>query len=397
MLDPGLRPSIGFGRPARALWGLDPALTFLNHGSFGAVPLELLDRSAALRREIERNPVAGIWRDGASRLRAIAERMAAFVGADPQTTGFVQNATAAINAVLASIPLEPGDEILHLDHGYFAVWQTLREIAKRRGVVPVQVVLPVPVAGPEAIVDAFMAAVTARTKLIVLDQISSPTALRMPTAALVEAASARGIEVLIDGAHTPGMLDRPAAEAPAAAWTGNLHKWPCALRGCALLSVRADLAEHIHAPVISHHWGEGLTRELDWQGTIDPTPWLLAGEALDFWDRFGGWDVVREHNHALATEAHVLLCERLEVEPISPLDGSLLGSMATVRLPAALQPRAGGPSAELTQAMLLDRDRIEVPILDFAGVRYLRVSAQVYCEAQDYEALADAVVRLAHA
>lgn len=384
-----------FGRSARALFGLDDSLTFLNHGSFGAVPLELLDRATTLRRAIERNPVAGIWREAIVRVREVVEQVAAFVGADPATTGFVSNATAAINAVLACHPLEPGDEILHLDHGYFAVWQTLQEIARRRGVVPVRVSLPLPVRDPGEVVDAFMRATSERTKLIVFDQISSPTALRLPTAALVEAARERGIEVVIDGAHSPGMLDRPAAEAPAAAWTGNLHKWPCALRGCALLFVRRDLADHIHAPIISHHLGEGLARELDWQGTIDPTPWLLAGDAIEFWRRFGGWSRVRAHNHALATAAHARLCERLEVEPISPLDGSLLGSMATVRLPPPLQARPGGPSAEAVQAALLERARIEVPIFDFAGARFLRISCHVYNEADDYQQLADAVVELA--
>jgi len=383
-----------FGRPARALWGLDPSLTFLNHGSFGAVPLELLERAAALRRTIERNPVAGCWRETIQQIRAVVEGVAAFVGADPATSGFVGNATSAINAVLASYPLAPGDEILHLDHGYFAVWQTLREIARRRGVNPIRVALPLPVTSPAQVVDAFMQAVTERTKLIVFDQITSPTALRLPTAAVVEAARARGIEVVIDGAHSPGMLDRPAAEAPAAAWTGNLHKWPCALRGCALLTVRRDLAEHIHAPIISHHLGEGLARELDWQGTFDPTPWLLAGDALEFWQRFGGWAHVRAHNHALATAVHARLCERFDVEPISPLDGSLLGSMATVRLPPSLQPRAGGPTAEATQAALLERAQIEVPIFDFAGVRYVRVSCHVYNEADEYERLADALLQL---
>lgn len=384
-----------FGRAARALWGLDDELVFLNHGSFGAVPLELLDKAATLRRTIERNPVAGVWRETIGRIREVAERAAAFVGADPATTGFVANATAAINAVLACHPLEPGDEILHLDHGYFAVWQTLRETARRRGVVPIQVALPLPVRSPSEVVDAFMRAITPRTRLIVLDQITSPTALRLPTAALVEAACERGVEVVIDGAHSPGMLDRPAAEAPAAAWTGNLHKWPCALRGCALLFVRRDLAEHIHAPIISHHLGEGLARELDWQGTIDPTPWLLAGDALEFWRRFGGWERVRAHNHALATTVHARLCERLEVEPISPLDGSLLGSMATVRLPPPLQPRAGGPTAEAVQATLLERARIEAPILDFNETRFVRVSCHAYNQADEYEQLADAIVGLA--
>jgi isopenicillin-N epimerase len=380
-----------FGRSARALFGLDAELTFLNHGSFGAVPLELLDKAAALRRAIEGNPVAGIWRETINRVREVAERAAAFVGADPATTGFVGNATAAINAVLADFPLAPGDEILHLEHGYFAVWQTLQAVARRRGVVPIRVPLSLPVRSGDQVVDAFMRAATDRTKLIVFDQITSPTALRLPTAKLVEAAAARGIEVLIDGAHSPGMLERPAAEAPAAAWTGNLHKWPSALRGCALLFVRPDLAAHIHAPSISHHFGLGLARELDWQGTIDPTPWLLADQAIEFWRRFGGWDHVRAHNHALATAAHAHLCERLEVEPISPLDGSLLGSMATVRLPPPLQPRPHGPSAEHLQAALLERARIEVPIFDFAGDRFVRISCHVYNEADDYDRLVEAL------
>jgi isopenicillin-N epimerase len=194
------------------------------------------------------------------------------------------------------------------------------------------------------------------------------------------------------------MLDRPAAEAPeAAAWTGNLHKWTCALRGCALLSVRPDLAEQIHAPIISHHLGQGLALELDWQGTIDPTPWLLAGEAISFMDRFGGWDHVRRYNHELATNMHAMLCARLGLTPLSPLDGSMLGSMATLRLPDRLQPRADARSPEALQATLLERFAIEIPVMDFAGVRYTRISCHVYNEVADYERLAEAIEQLSRA
>jgi isopenicillin-N epimerase len=256
--------------------------------------------------------------------------------------------------------------------------------------------LALPVAGPDAVVDTLTGAIGPRTKMIVIDQVTSPTALRLPVASIVAAANARGVEVVIDGAHSPGMLDLPAAEAPhAAAWTGNLHKWPCALRGCALLSVRADLAAHVHAPVISHHLDQGLTLELDWQGTIDPTPLLLAPEAIAFMDRFGGWDLVRRRNHALATSMQAMLCERFGVEPISPRDGSMLGSMATVRLPDSLQPKVDPRTPEQVQAQLLERERIELPILDFGGSRYLRISCHVYNEEAEYERLADAVLRLA--
>jgi isopenicillin-N epimerase len=387
--------TVPFGRSARVHWGLDERLTFLNHGSFGAVPLELLARASVLRREIERNPVEGVWRAAMPGIRAAAEQVAAFVGSPPASSGFVTNATAGINAVLASLPLDPGDELLHLDHGYHAIWQTLRVIARRRGVVIRQVTLPLPVRSREQVVEIVMAAVTSKTKLIVLDQITSPSALRLPVAPIVQAAAERGVQVVIDGAHSPGMLDRPAAEAPeAAAWTGNLHKWPCALRGCALLSVRPDLAAQIHAPIISHHLDQGLAPELDWQGTIDPTPWLLAGEALTFMDRFGGWDRVRDHNHALATNMHTMLCERLGLTPLSPLDGSMLGSMATLRLPASLQPDREARGPEALQAALLERFAIEIPVLEFAGVRYTRISCHVYNEVADYEQLASALEQL---
>jgi isopenicillin-N epimerase len=384
------------GRGARHLWGLAEGLSFLNHGSFGAVPLVLLERAATLRRELERNPVDGMWRSAMPGVRRAVEQVAAFVGAPASSSGFVSNATAGLNAVLASLPLSAGDEVLHLDHGYFAIWQTLKIAARRRGVEIRQVPLALPVAGPDAVVDALVGAITDRTKLIVIDQVTSPTALRLPVGKIVAAANARGVEVVIDGAHSPGMLDLPAAEAPgAAAWTGNLHKWPCALRGCALLSVRPDLVMQVHAPVISHHLDQGLTLELDWQGTIDPTPLLLAPEAIAFMDRFGGWDVVRRHNHALATKMHAMLCERFGVEAISPLDGSMLGSMATVRLPEALQPGVDARTAERVQAELLEREQIELPILDFGGVRYLRISCHVYNEAEEYERLGEAVLRMA--
>lgn len=387
-----------FGRSARALWGLADDLTFLNHGSFGAVPLELLERAAKLRRELERNPIDGLLRSAMPGVRRTVEQVAAFVGAPADSSGFVTNATAGLNAVLASLPLEPGDEILHLDHGYFAIWQTLKIVARRRGVEVRQVPLALPVAGPQVVVDALIDALSPRTKLIVIDQITSPTALRLPVADIVAAANARGVDVVIDGAHSPGMLDRPAAEAPrAAAWVGNLHKWPCALRGCALLSVRPDLAQHVHAPVISHHLDQGLALELDWQGTIDPTPLLLAPDAVAFMDRFGGWDRVRQRNHALATAMQAMLCEQFGVEPISPLDGSMLGSMATVRLPDRLQPNVDARTPEQVQAELLERDRIELPILDFAGARYLRISCHVYNDEDDYEALARAIARMSSA
>ncbi len=405
--------SMAFGRAARDLWGLDPTLTFLNHGSFGAVPLEVLDRADAHRRRIERNPVEGVWRSGFPGVRVAAAAVAEFLGSDPDRTGFVSNATAGINAMLQSLPLEPGDEVLHLDQGYNAVWQTILMTARRRGIVPRRIELPLPVTSSAEVVEALERTLSSRTRLLVLDQITSPTALVLPVPEIVAMAAARGVDTIVDGAHAPGMLKQAAAPArDALAWTGNLHKWPCALRGTAVLTVREDLAAVVKPTVISHHLDQSFAAEFDWQGTIDPTPWLLAPDAIAFMDRFGGWDAVRARNHTMATDMHVRLVERFGVRPISPLDGSMLGFMATIELPSSLQPEHGGPAfsssnavpgpdgrpvigMDPVQAELLATHRIEVPVVTHDGRRFVRFSVHVYNDVDDYERLADAVMAIA--
>ncbi|MCP4836036.1 MAG: aminotransferase class V-fold PLP-dependent enzyme [Phycisphaera sp.] len=402
-----------FGVEARRLWALGDDVVFLNHGSFGAVPIELLERASELRREIESNPVAGVWRRGFPDTRDAAVDVAAFIGSRPRHTAFVANATHGINAMLQSLPLQPGDEVLHVDQGYNAVWQTILLTGRRRGVVPRKVELPLPVHGPDDVLEAFEAAFTNRTRLLVLDQVTSPTALVLPIRQLIDAAAARGIETIIDGAHAPGMIDQPASAASeAAAWTGNLHKWPCALRGTAVLTVRKDRESILKPTVISHHFDESFAAEFDWQGTHDPTAWLLAPEAIRFMDRFGGWDAVRARNQGLTVGMHQMLCERFGVAPISPLDGSMLGFMATVELPAALQPEHGGPPLDSSttvhgpdgksiigmdpiQRHLLEEHRIEVPILTHDGRRFVRFSVHVHNHEQEYQQLADAITRIA--
>ena len=391
---------------ARSQWDLAPDLSFLNHGSFGAVPRELQERATEARRAIERNPVEGVWRDGVLAIRSSARAVAEFLGADGDRTGFVSNATSGINAMLQSVPLEPGDEVLHLDQGYNAVWQTILMTARRRGIVPRKIEIPLPINGPGDWIDAVERTITPRTKLLVLDQITSPTALVLPTREIVEMAKSHGVETIVDGAHAPGMLDRPVADiGDPVAWTGNLHKWPCALRGTAVLVVRSDFEDRIKPTVISHHLDQAFTAEFDWQGTFDPVPWILAKDAIGFMDRFGGWAEVRRRNRELTITAHAMLVERFGVEPISPVDGSSLGFIATLPLPDRLQPDGGGPplpSAEPktgplevpvdpVQARLLEEHRIEIPVMYHGGRRFVRFSVHVYNEFDEYERLADAI------
>ncbi|MCA9292164.1 MAG: aminotransferase class V-fold PLP-dependent enzyme [Phycisphaerales bacterium] len=372
-------------------WLLDPAITFLNHGSFGAVPRDVFDAHTALRLEIERHPVECIDRQRHERLLAARSAVGAFIGARPEDLGFVTNATGGVNAVLRSLALAPGDELLTTTHVYNAVRQTMRHIADVHGAGYREVHVPLPVRSADEIVDAIMNAVTERTRLLVVDQVTSATALVLPVERIVRACAEREVDVLVDGAHGPGMVEVDLRRLGCAYYTANLHKWVCAPKGAAILWVRPDRQAAVHPNTISHFYETGFAAEFEWQGTRDLATWLTVPAAIDFMGALG-WDRVRAHNHAMVTWAQRMICARWGTEPASPPDGSLLGSMVTLAAPKGLERFATSP--EVLRA-LYHRHHVEAPVVDWDGRRWLRVSAQVYNTPGQYEHFADAVLDLA--
>jgi isopenicillin-N epimerase len=298
-----------------------------------------------------------------------------------------------VNAVLRSLTLRPGDELLTTTHVYNAVRQAMRYVAGRTGAVYREVDLPLPAAGPAEIVDRVLGALSERTRLLVVDHVTSPTGLIFPVEPIVRACNARGIDVLVDGAHAPAMLPLDVERVGAAYYAGNLHKWAFAPRGAAFLWVRPDRQGDVHPTIISHRLGEGFAREFAWQGTRDVTAWLTVPRAAAFLADLGE-QRVRDHNHALAVWAHRLLCDRWGVAPLSPADGSMLGSMAAVALPAGLQDMTDA-AGDAFQRRLYSEHRFEVPVHRFTGRWVLRVSCQVYNAPGQYERLADVVNTLA--
>ena len=383
-----------FGKSVRTDWPIDFGYAFLNHGSFGSVPVCVHEHAEAWRSTFESRPIEWFGRKCPEVVRAAAVEVAEFLGSDSDTTGFVVNATAGVNAVLRDIHLESGDEVIVFDHGYGAVKQTIRHTVASREAVMVEVKVPIPLDGPQPILDAIEASITPRTRLAVIDQITSPSAIVMPVKDIVDSCHRHGVPVLVDGAHAPGMLERPAAGHGAQWWTGNLHKWVCAPKGCAVLCADADHAGSTHPPVISHGLGESLATEFDWQGTRDVAPWLTAPFAISFWDRYGGIAKVRERNHRLCCEVHRMLLGRFDVSPITPRDGSMLGSMATLPLPAFFENSSAFASTEVLLQILADRYKVEVPVLELDGQWHIRISVQVYNDWDDYLRLADAIDEL---
>ncbi|MEE8331588.1 MAG: aminotransferase class V-fold PLP-dependent enzyme [Acidimicrobiia bacterium] len=379
-------------------WTLDPEVDFLNHGSFGAAPVPVLEAQAEIRKQMEAEPVRFMQREREALLDSATERLADFLGCSAADLGLVANATTGVNAVLRSLTFEPGDELLITDHAYNACRNALDYVAARWGASVVVAEVPFPLSGPHDVVTAILERVTPRTRLALLDHVTSPTALVLPLAQIVAELAARGIDSLVDGAHAPGMVSLDLDSIGAAYYAGNCHKWMCAPKGAGFLHVRTDRQAEIVPVVVSHRAKSPRTDKnrfrllFDWVGTTDPSAALAVPAAIDFMGgvHAGGWDGLMAANHDLALSARDELVKALNIQPPAPDD--MLGSMAALPLPDG------------TGALVTDRDQgelfaagFEVPIVPWPHwpQRLLRISAQsAYNTADQHHRLGKTLVDL---
>ena len=376
-------------------WLLDPTLHHLNHGSFGAVPRPVLDAQDAWRRLFESDPVGFVDRDLLPALDEVRETWAGLIGAEPAGTVMLRNTTTGMTTVLDAVArtLPRGSHIVLTDHAYNSTRVAVDVMAARYGLEPVTVALPFPVVSPDDVTARVVDAVTPRTGLVVLDLVTSPTALRLPVEAIVSAVG--DVPVLVDAAHGPGMVDMSTGSLRDAAFVvANGHKWLCAPRGSAAMVVREDWRDRVRPLVVSHGWEDGfapgrsrLHATFDWTGTDDVTPWLAVPSAVQTIGALhpAGWPGVREANRALARYARDQLCEALGIEAPSP--DEMLGSMAAVPLPGESSGMLDPLAAELREHGFV--------VAAFGGARrVLRVSVHVYNEPAEYDALATLLPRL---
>lgn len=372
---------------------LKDGISFLNHGSFGATPRAVFEAQNDWRRRIEAEPVEILGRRNAALVETAKEPVGKLLGMSPANFGFVTNATEGINAVLRSLALSPDDELLTTDHVYHAVRQAMRLTARRSGATVREVAVALPVASAGRITDTVLNAISPKTRLLLIDHVTSPTGLVFPVEQIVAECTKRGVDVLIDGAHAPGMVRLDVEKLGATYYAANLHKWVCAPKGSAFVWVRPDRQREVHPTVVSHFLDEGFTREFGWQGTRDISAWLTVPPAIQFMSELG-WDRVIDHNHRLASWAHRYLCEKFGVAPLSPLDGSLLGSTASVMLPSPLD-RLTLKEVEALQQRMYSEFGFEVPLMRWNDRVMLRVSCQVYNQPEEYERLAATILKIA--
>ncbi len=378
-----------FGHSLRAHWSLDPAVTFLNHGSYGATPRYVQAAQSAWRSQMESEPVRFMQDELPPAYMDACSKLAAFVGAAPANLAFVENATAGANAVMRSIDWKPGDKVVIANHGYPALKNTLRYLAGREQFEVIEANVPWPLHDASEVVDAYLAAIRVAgggCRLVVVDHIFSPLAIETPLAEIAAACRAQGAKLLVDGAHAPVLLplEIETLFAGGVDWyVGNCHKWLCAPKGAAFLAAAPHAQAGLHPTVISNYYGEGFQREFGWCGTGDFSAKLSVPAAIQFIEALG---VVRyrEHLRKLASDAAQMIAAAWKVSLPSPLP--ICHSMVTIPLPIDEPASAAGVAR--WRMTLLRGHAIEVPIHAINGKLHVRISAQVYNEMSDYEKLA---------
>ena len=366
----------------RRLWLLDPEVAHCNHGSFGAVPAPVLAAQEKIRRQMAVNPMRWFSRELPELVAAARAEVAAFLGADAGDLAFVSNVSAGVSAVAQSLQLSPGDEVLSSDHAYGAVSYALDRLCARTGARRVVATIPYQ-SSDEEVVAAFSGHCTERTRLVVVDQVTSATARRFPVEDVAMLAHRVSARVLVDGAHAPGMLPLDVPGLGADFWVGNMHKWACAPAGSGALWVDPQWREEIRPLIVSWSEPDGYPSSFDSVGTDDLSAWLATPEALRTLGSLG-WDRVRAHNEALVGWAQPRVAEILGLPP-SDLRHDPGLSMALLFLPA-------GTADSLEQAYKL-RDQmaeagVEMAMGCWNGRGTVRLSAQVYNQPSDYERLA---------
>lgn len=373
----------------RAHWDLDHSRLIVNHGSYGATPREVMAEQTRWRDRMEAGPTYFMADEIAGAIRAAATDLATFVGATGNDLVFVDNATAGTNAVLRSLDLNEGDEIVAHSHIYGALLKTARYVASRTGAKVVTAKLPFPNPTDDAIVDAFRTALTPRTRVVLLDHITSPSALILPVERLVALCREAGVLSIVDGAHAPGNVPLGLNALDADIYTGNCHKWVMSPKGAGFLWAKPEHQPWLRPTIISHGYEQGFAAEFDWTGTRDWTAALSVPAAIAFHTRMGGTALMAA-NKALAWEAAELLAARWGTTiPAAP---EFFSAMTLIGAPFTC------PVTEEHVIQLRERLRAlgaDAPVMEVDGSLFVRISAQAYNRIEDYEQLADIVLRVA--
>jgi len=382
---------MNFGKKIINKWHIDPKAAFLNHGSYGACPIAVLQKQNEIRERMERQPCEFLGRDvWEGLIEDSLEKVGSFVSARGRDMAFVDNATTGANSVLRSLDFNPGDELVTTSHVYGAVRATMDFVALKSGAIVKEAQVPFPPKSEDEIINSIESALTEKTKFLLIDHIASASATIFPVKRIVDMAHDKNIRVFVDGAHAIGQIELDIPSLGADWYVTNAHKWLYAPKGCALLWTSPEMQDETHPTVISwgYHGKEGYSTEFLWQGTRDLSPWLSTDSAIDFYESFGSSNV-KKYMHNLAWGSAEMLAKEWGVD--LNLERGMFASMVPIPIPGNV---CGGDDERVSIVKRLwEKHKVEVAVTDpsSSDQLWIRISAQIYNEESDYQKLSIAV------
>ena len=378
------RSELCYGRGLRSAWRLDPEVTFLNHGAYGATHVAVLEEQQYWQDLMESHPTRFFKQQLPEAIRSAAQSLGRYVGADGNDLAFVRNATSGVNAVLRSIDLGPGDRVIQTSQRYDSVGAAASFVAEATGAELVTVDFRLPVTSTDHVLDSIEAAVRSDATLVIVDHVTSSSAIKMPLEDIVEICRRKGAKTLVDGAHAPGQIDLDVSSIDADWYIGNCHKWLGAPRGAAFVYASQNAREDLHPTVTSKLVGQGFPDEFDLVGTDDYTPWLCVPKSIEVHDALGGASL-RRRNRELASQVADNLAREFGTETVT--GPAMRTAMVAVRLPLCCH--ASRNEAVLLANAIRQEEKIDLGISAYNDDLWLRLSAYAYNEKADYEGLGE--------
>lgn len=368
----------------KQLFLLDPSITFLNHGSFGACPKPIFDEYQRLQLELENEPVYFIQKKAAVYLKKAKEKLSKYIGCQPEDFFFTPNPTVAINTVMRSLKLQPGDEILSTNHEYGAMDKTWAYFCKVTGAKYVRQTISMPVISKEQLLEDFWKGYNSNTKVVFINQISSATALIFPVREICKKAQELGLITIVDGAHVPGHISLNIEEMNADFYTGTLHKWMLAPKGSSFLYAKKEFQDDLDPLVVS--WGYdneviAQTQFLDYheyQGTRDISSFLCTPKVIDFLEE-NNWNEIAENCKQIVLDNYQRFCDLLNTTPICPITNEFLGQMASIPVKT--------DEPQKLKELLFEKYQIEIPVMPLNGDFYIRYSINAYNSQKELDRL----------
>ncbi len=376
-------------------WSLNQEIVYLNHGSFGATPSKVLQKQNQLQLEMEAEAVQFFIDKLPNLINESKLALANFVGTNTNNIVFTPNTTTGVNTILHSIVGKPGDAWLTTNHAYGACANAFKHFAKNQQCTVVTANIDYPIINEDAIIEAIEKSITPKTTIALIDFVTSASAIILPIKKIINLLQSKGIQVIIDAAHAPGMVDFNIDELQPDYFIANCHKWICSPKGSAFIYVAPQHQANIHPLVISHyndmapntaaHW----SNQFMWDGTHDYSAYICIKDALETMPTFinDGWENIKKQNHELVWQAAAKIANKLQVNLPAPKE--MIGSICNIPMPNGEAPLQKFHSNVALKDKLFRLYNIEVPVFMFpnAPTQWLRISAQLYNSMEQYDYL----------